>query len=1261
MKKNNKIITILIVIVVIALVGGLIAFSPNLINRLLGNINSTDTETNTAVKTGVILDANLAVFYAPGDDSSLIPTNGIPLKIYNGASSTITINKIIARTSCYGVNDCNYETVTIVTLNTPITIEADSDYTLDIYEDIVDNDTVVEAAPDSGMVDVGVQYVLDGNTYNIMTPMVFGLPDFDSYVGTEIPDISLDLTGDHFEFIKNPSLVNLSTEHVLITGKDDIKMDISEDLSDIGVVYGLYGDSNANWQVYHPQSREALTYDMLGGENQSNISDYFDFEYVDDVREGTGNINFGWTYENGKVEFTYEYATFKLVGTPKSTVENVTVIPGFYFRQYSEEEGYDYSSKDEGIYTIEELPSFTLTVYDKSKLKEALKNAFDKMKTLSDENCNKESFAKYAGTVIQAWTGVYERRDVTQAQIDEATNTINSLEIEMNPVANYTELDNTISKINALNRSYYAEGAFTEIDAQLARYEEGLSSNYQTKIDNLNTRLTNLYNSLEMLDADYTKVDNALGAAELLVNETDDGKELYSTESWKALENAINAVVRGKKIDEQDVVDGYAIAITNAIANLEYAPADYSELNNFLEEYESYRDMFIEETITEIDEYIKNITFDKDITEQGVVDKWYEDLMVLAENAKFKPAQGLYYSDNYEYLEIMGLMPLEGYMDFFLSANKDYYTEESAAIIEEMAMRFQSPEFEEFWQITILEQEELNQILMQLQLYVDSLEMKPGDYEELCNYYDIAINLNLSYYADTTDLINSMNNIDFNLKIDNQEKIDEMTQKLKDAINNLELKDADYTEFNKAYEKATGLYSKYYVNFSEVDAAILYANTVKGLKIDRQSEVDDATDRLNDAMSKLVLKDADYSRIENLKAIISELDKSMYTNFNVVESALNDIIYGKKANEQHLVDTMYDNLKKAYDSLEKNKADYTELNKVLENAKKYESMKDIYSNYNELQSILNSIDYNLTWDKQDVVDGYVIKINDAINNLKKKLADYTKLQELVSKIPSDYSNLDKSLQNEIELLLKEVNSLPNNLTIDEQSKIDALIVKFEALIDKLPVSSSGNVSDEVILSYLKVNGDNVNIKTKPFRYDVGYDVTSANIEVGLASSGSTSRVYGGKVLLPGENNVTIIVTTDDGKTYTYMLIINKSKTSDYLSELTIKQSDIDFNKTKQEYTIKVDKNTNKLDLSAIAEDENAKVTIKGNKNIKNGSKVYVEVESSDGSVRVYTLNVQKPGSVDIKVIVILIMILAILSGTIKFLQESKKRKNKGDA
>ncbi len=1224
MKKKNVIIGILTVVSTL-LVVCLIGFSPNLIKRLLGNVNSTEVGTTQALKTGVIVNTNLT--YKKN-------TTSIPLKIYNGSDKQVTINSVIWRTMCLS-DTC--EDFNVINLDTPITIEPDSD-----YEYKIEN---VSSLVNNSAVDIGVQYVLDGKTYNLASRSA-QITSFGNYT---LNKNSAEDVPEEFTIIKNSDkyYANYLSDVNIKLSDTDVKMDLSEKLEDLNITYQFKSNLPYKMTVFHPQHEWAVSprFTLFGNSNPSNVTSVFNFETISERLEVSAIDDYSGDFE------------FMLKGSPKSVTVEKNVILGLKFWQLKQQSNGDgvVGQTERDDFSSEKIPQFKLTVYDKSGLASAIQNGIAKMEQLSEEDANIDSFMAFSNLIYNEGVTIYENREVTQAQIDDVTSRINGFEIQMNPKSDYTALDNVISKINNLNRSYYAEGSFTEIDALIAKYESGLSSNYQSKIDSLSTRLNAAYNSLEMLDADYSKVDSAITTAGLLTNETSDGKALYTTESWGNLQEALALVIRGKKIDEQALVDEYARNISNAIANLEYNPADYTELNTFIEDYNLYKDYFVEESRTEFEEYLKTITFDKNITEQSTVDTWYQELNNLAEKMELKKAQGYYDSDNYEFIEKNGYMSLEGYKKYFEGLEKSYYTDESAQMINDVLGELNNSE-SDLYNYSIMEQAEFDQILMYLQTYINMLEKKPGNYEELCEYYVKALNLNIKYYVDVTELTTALSDAKFDWKIDEQDKIDECAKALRDAINNLVLKDADYTAFNVAYNKATSLSAKHYVDFSLVQAAIAEANSVKNLKIDKQSLVDDATDKLNKAMSKLVLKDADYSKIEALKAKIEALDGSKYTNLEVVKEALNSISYGKKANEQDLVDEMYNKLKSAYDSLEKTKADYTEVNKAVSNAKKYESVKDNYSNYSELERVLNSINYDLTWADQVTVDNYVIKINDAISNLRKKLANYTELENLISKIPSDYSNLEQGLQSEIKTLLNEAEKLSRNLTYEEQDKVDSLVIKLRALVDKLPKIDTGEISKEIILSYLKVNGNKVDIKTLPFKCNVGYDITSANIEAGLASKNSVIKIYGGKVLLPGENNVTIIVTTDTGKTYTYTLIINRSKTSDYLSDLTVKKSEIEFSKTKQEYTVKVDRNTSELDLSAVAEDKNAKVTIKGNDNIKNGSKVFVEVESADGSVRVYTLNVQKAGSVDVKVIIILIMVLAILSGIIKYLQEKKKYK-----
>lgn len=66
-------------------------------------------------------------------------------------------------------------------------------------------------------------------------------------------------------------------------------------------------------------------------------------------------------------------------------------------------------------------------------------------------------------------------------------------------------------------------------------------------------------------DADYSDVDAALGEIPADLN-------IYTEASVQALNNAKEAVVRGKKITEQKMVDDYAAAIKAAIIALELKP-----------------------------------------------------------------------------------------------------------------------------------------------------------------------------------------------------------------------------------------------------------------------------------------------------------------------------------------------------------------------------------------------------------------------------------------------------------------------------------------------------------------------------------------------------------------------------------------------------------------------------------------------------------------------------------------------------------------
>ena len=111
--------------------------------------------------------------------------------------------------------------------------------------------------------------------------------------------------------------------------------------------------------------------------------------------------------------------------------------------------------------------------------------------------------------------------------------------------------------------------------------------------------------------ADYSSVDAAIAKANAL------NKDNYK--DCSAVEAAVHAVVRDKKIAEQPAVDKMAKAIEDAIAALQYKDADYTKVDEALAKANalnknSYQDF------SAVEKAIADVVRDKNITEQSEVD-----------------------------------------------------------------------------------------------------------------------------------------------------------------------------------------------------------------------------------------------------------------------------------------------------------------------------------------------------------------------------------------------------------------------------------------------------------------------------------------------------------------------------------------------------------------------------------------------------------------------------------------------------------------
>lgn len=221
---------------------------------------------------------------------------------------------------------------------------------------------------------------------------------------------------------------------------------------------------------------------------------------------------------------------------------------------------------------------------------------------------------------------------------------------------------------------------------------------------------------------------------------------------------------------------------------------------------------------------------------------------------------------------------------------------------------------------------------------------------------------------------------------------------------------------------------------------------------------------------------------------------------------------------------------------------------------------------------------------------------------------------------------------------------------EEESNDNNLILKNLSILDKDTLEN---------IDYGELNLTN-NSYTFKVLYEVDNIIINAvgdeNIKVNINHDGSLSV---------GNNKILIILSDEDGNQKDYTLNVERLNEGEslssihYLSSLDISGFDINFDKEKFNYTLKVEKEIESLLINnPIPLNENDTVNIKGNENLINNSKVFIEVSGIDGVVTTYTINIIKEESSNNSIFIGLIGLLIIV--IICVLLFIIKRKSKND-
>ena len=263
---------------------------------------------------------------------------------------------------------------------------------------------------------------------------------------------------------------------------------------------------------------------------------------------------------------------------------------------------------------------------------------------------------------------------------------------------------------------------------------------------------------------------------------------------------------------------------------------------------------------------------------------------------------------------------------------------------------------------------------------VTANKVAAADYSAYNTAVEKANALEREYYKDLTDLDAALAVDVSGLTVSEQAIVDAQTKAIEDALAALALKDADYTAYNAAVEKANALDRSLYADTTELDR--LLGEDISGLTILEQDIVDTQTQAIENALNSLAFKPADYTKYNKAVEQAKALNRDLYEDLTALDEALAVDVSGKNITEQAEVDAQTQAILTAIENLVFKPADYTEYNKAVEQAKALN--RDLYEDLTALDEALAADVSGKNITEQEEVDAQTQAILTAIENLVEK-------------------------------------------------------------------------------------------------------------------------------------------------------------------------------------------------------------------------------------------------------------------------------------
>ena len=828
-----------------------------------------------------------------------------------------------------------------------------------------------------------------------------------------------------------------------------------------------------------------------------------------------------------------------------------------------------------------------------------------------------ESYKALTDAVSNVVTG---KKVTDQSEIDSyAENINNAIKNLKDHAAYYTEVDKAINaipkneiEVDGTKYNRYTDESYKALTDLISSIEESKNTKTvldQEEVNGYVNEIENAINALEDHAAYYEEVDKAINAVPKNEIEVAGVKyERYTEASYKKVEDLVASVVRDKKVTEQDVVNKYATDINNSIKNLKDHAAYYTEVDKKIKsvpkneievdgtKYNRYTDdsyKVLTGLITKIQDEEKNSP--KTVLEQEEVNNYITEIdntiNALEDHAAYyeevddaiKAAKKKLGDDLVNEIEVDG-------------TKYERYTDESyKAVIDAINNVDRNKK--------VTEQDTVNKYATNINNAINALEDHAAYYEEV----DKAINAvpkneievaGVKYeryteasYKKVEDLVASVVR---DKKVTEQDVVNKYATDINNSIKNLKDHAAYYTEVDKkiksvpkneievdgtkynrytddSYKVLTGLITKIQDEEKNSPKTVLEQeevnnyiteidNTINALE-DHAAYYEEVDDAIKAAKKKL-----GDDLVNEIEVDGTKYERYTDESYKAVIDAINNVDRNKKVTEQDTVNKYASDINSAVKSLKDHAAYYDKVdekinaipkNEIEVNGVKYQ--KYTTSSYKELTDLINNIDRDKTILEQEKVNNYITLMSEKEKKLELCEADYSKLRNITSLIPYDFSIYNLESVEKLNALLDKIKNLDSELKITSQDKLDSLVKEIDEVLnslklkdtsvttkydnkynanykpDKKVIKKNNKTSRSHIVS-ITVNGKELDLNSASIT--VENDVSKADIKVELSNSSDKYEIYGGNALIVGDNTITVYVY-NDSDSYEYKFNVKR--------------------------------------------------------------------------------------------------------------------------